>query len=563
MYRFSTEDRDYTKWTIYHTISKEEFPSSNVQPIQNKLFNFDIFKYTDGEIEICNSPTRHGSIAAVLVLECNKTYGKYKNKFLYKCIPDDRRLPIFLVPYRIKSKFNKAYKNKYVIIYFRHWEDKHPFGYIDQNLGEVNNLSSFYQYQLYCRSLNASIQSFTKSAREELKRRPEAELVDAIIQQYSVIDRRDSEIITIDPSGSKDLDDAFGIVQSADGYIISIYIANVPLWLDFLGLWESFSNRIATIYLPDRKLPMLPTILSDILCSLKEDCSRFALALDIHINSDYIVSKFELANTVINVSKNLRYDTKEMSANLIYKSAYRVVEKLNMKKPYLDAIKSCHDVIAYFMIMMNHCCAGLMFKHKVGIYRSMTYRTTALPDTVNDSDTRNFLKGWYSTGGIYSKIEDIQMHDALKLDKYIHITSPIRRLVDLLNIIQIQSRLKITNFTENASRFHVKWTDDKNIRFINETMRSIRKVQNECSLLHMCVNTPHMLSKIHRGFVFDKMKRTDGMFQFQVYLPALRMVRKALSSTDLSINNYYDFVLYLFMDQEKLYHKVRIALKID
>ena len=155
------------------------------------------------------------------------------------------------------------------------------------------------------------------------------------------------------------------------------------------------------------------------------------------------------------------------------------------------------------------------------------------------------------------------MHDALKLDKYIHITSPIRRLVDLLNIIQIQSRLKITNFTENASRFHVKWTDDKNIRFINETMRSIRKVQNECSLLHMCVNTPHMLSKIHRGFVFDKMKRTDGMFQFQVYLPALRMVRKALSSTDLSINNYYDFVLYLFMDQEKLYHKVRIALKID
>ena len=179
-----------------------------------------------------------------------------------------------------------------MIIYFRHWDNKHPSGYIDQNLGEINNLSSFYQYQLYCRSLNASIQNFTKNARKELKKRPEDKLVAEIICRYSVADRRDRDIITIDPLGSKDFDDAIGMLQNDNGCIVSIYIANVPLWLDFLGLWKSFSNRIATIYLPDRRLPMLPAILSDVLCSLQENCSRFALALDIHINEDHTVGKF-------------------------------------------------------------------------------------------------------------------------------------------------------------------------------------------------------------------------------------------------------------------------------
>ena len=32
---------------------------------------------------------------------------------------------------------------------------------------------------------------------------------------------------------------------------------------DHLNIWESFSRRVSTIYLPDRKRPMLPTILSD------------------------------------------------------------------------------------------------------------------------------------------------------------------------------------------------------------------------------------------------------------------------------------------------------------
>ena len=59
----------------------------------------------------------------VLLLDGNKTYGRQKNgnkikqgKLLYKCIPDDMRLPAFLVPYEIKNMgFSKVFKNLYVL----------------------------------------------------------------------------------------------------------------------------------------------------------------------------------------------------------------------------------------------------------------------------------------------------------------------------------------------------------------------------------------------------------------------------------------------------------------
>ena len=53
-----------------------------------------------------------------------------------------------------------------------------------------------------------------------------------------------------------------------------------------MSLWESFTRRVSTIYLPDRKRPMLPTILSDGVCSLVEERKRFALTMDIIIDKN-------------------------------------------------------------------------------------------------------------------------------------------------------------------------------------------------------------------------------------------------------------------------------------
>ena len=52
--------------------------------------------------------------------------------------------------------------------------------------------------------------------------------------------------------------------------------------MDYLNLWSSFSKRISSIYLPDKKRSMLPTILSDCLCSLKEKENKICFVLDIY-----------------------------------------------------------------------------------------------------------------------------------------------------------------------------------------------------------------------------------------------------------------------------------------
>tara|TARA_B100000927_G_scaffold290605_1_gene289924 strand:+ start:5876 stop:7570 length:1695 start_codon:yes stop_codon:yes gene_type:complete len=563
MYRITINTRDYSDYKIVDNKTGQRLENSLVDPKTTKLFNFDTFDIEKEEIRIINSPARETSIAGVLQLETNKTFGKIKKRFLYRCVPDDKRFPIFLVPFKPKIGFNKFMKNRYVIIYFESWKDKHPIARIDQNIGEVGELPNFYQYQLYCRSLNASIQNFTQDTMKQLKKQPENELVENIIRKYNIEERRKRNVITIDPKSSKDFDDAMGIVINKDFSILSIYIANVPLWLDYLNLWGSFSKRVSTIYLPDRKLPMLPTVLSDVLCSLQEDCSRFAFTIDIKVNNDTgDIIDYKFVNTVINVSKNYVYDSKEQEKNLLYNEVFDLVHKMNKRKKYTYNIKNCHDVVAYLMILMNHVCAKEMSNQQQGLFRSMSFsKTFDSTELTDNEEIQQFLNNWHSSGGNYNKYSDLKKHEALNLDKYLHITSPIRRLVDLLNIIKLQQILNLSPLSDNASEFYESWTSDKNLLFINNTMRSIRKVQSDCSLLAMCSNNKSILEEEYKGFIFDKMVRTDMMYQYQVYLMDIKVVRRFITCEDLQINTYNNFKLYLFLDEDRLYKKIRLTLK--
>ena len=101
-------------------------------------------------------------IPGVLVLNESKTYGKIKDRHLYRCIPDDRRLPVFLMAYKPRVGFSKNMTNKYVVFKFKAWEGKHPIATNVQTIGDVSELVNFYEYQLYCKSLYASIQDLTK-----------------------------------------------------------------------------------------------------------------------------------------------------------------------------------------------------------------------------------------------------------------------------------------------------------------------------------------------------------------------------------------------------------------
>ena len=174
-YKILINDRKYEDWKLYDGISLNEIEKIDIEPSSVKLFSSDIFEINNtNNIKVLHSSVRSmPGIPGILVLNNSKSYGKYKDKYLYKCIPDDKRFPEFIVPYNIKLGFSKNIDNKYIVFKFDNWNGKHPQGTIVSVLGDVDILCNYYEYQLYCKSLYASIQKFNKKANDVLKEKTE------------------------------------------------------------------------------------------------------------------------------------------------------------------------------------------------------------------------------------------------------------------------------------------------------------------------------------------------------------------------------------------------------
>jgi len=501
---------------------------------------------------LTTKPSMDGTpIPGILILKDNKTYGRHKTngKLMYKCVPDDKTLPIFLVHYEFKNVgFSKRFNNLYVIFTYSNWDNKHPYGIIQHTIGDVDNLSNFYEYQLHCKQLNFSLKNFTK----DTKHANNETIIHYIIHKYPTIENRTKEwnIFTIDPENCTDFDDAFSIKQITNEITqLSVYISNVSILIDTLDLWNSFSRRISTIYLPDKKIPMLPSILSDGLCSLKENETRVSLVMDIFIENNAVIN-IAYSNCLIKVSKNYIYEEPALLNNPHYKHLLQFTHILSNNHKYIHKLTDSHEIVSYLMILMNYNCALEMTKHNNGIFR---ITTTTITETNLPENIRNIVYPYSNVSGKYSC--DNMKHQTLDLDAYIHITSPIRRIVDLLNSIQFQRNNNIV-LSDNAYIFLNKWINE--LEYINTTMRSIRKVQNECSLLNLYMNTPEITNKIYEGYVYERKHKNETLFKFMVYLPELKLYSSFSLSEDLEIYTKHTFKLFLFNDAETFKQKIRL-----
>jgi hypothetical protein len=587
------DNRNYANWSIFNATNLEPISVDlECNPIQHKLFTGDVFTFNKKNdkscVEIVHSTVRSmDNIPAVLILNGNKTFGRSsgtKGKLLYKCIPDDVRLPTFLVPYEHKHVgFSKVFPNLYVTIRFSDWSEKQVRAVISQTIGPVDVLDNFYEYQLYCKSLNSSIQKFTKDTSKVInfkagKSAAHDSFIESIVSNKQIESRTDHNIFSIDPANSNDFDDAFSIKVLDDNILLlSIYIANVTILMDSLNLWSSFSERISTIYLPDKKRPMLPTILSDCLCSLQAGSSRCAFVLDLTVNrnSGEIVST-KYSNCIIRVNKNYVYEEPDLVVSDDYIFLLDTVKKLSKNYRYINNVKNSHEVVCYLMILMNYFSAKELLKAKVGIFRSTVSKKkdsllsdsllsdSLIPDSLPE-DVGKFIKIWNSTYGQYIDISlfddkdpSFYKHELLDMDAYIHITSPIRRLVDLLNMIKLQQVLGIITLSESASEFFINWI--QKIDYINVTMRAIRRVQNDCTLLDTSAKNLRILDCIYDGYCFDKLVRNDGLFQYIVYLPELKMTSKITVREDMDNYATRKYKLFMFNNEEKFKRKIRLQI---
>tara|TARA_X000000950_G_C13883696_1_gene647963 strand:+ start:499 stop:2232 length:1734 start_codon:yes stop_codon:yes gene_type:complete len=566
----STQECSFFKTDVMEMFNIENIPFlSNFSPGKNKLFNQDIFNYENdtNSIKIYDSSTRNSQHLPG-ILKIDKTFGKFKNKLLYRCIPDDKRLPHFLIYYNIPANFSKVNTPFYILFSFDNWDYLHPYGIVKQNLGRIDVLPNFYEYILYCKSLQISNSKFNKITNQVLKQQTHQEWINNMVEKNkNIIDRRNNYyIFSIDGSTTNDYDDAIGLKDN----VLSIYISNVAIWLDNLDLWDAFSKRVSTIYLPNHKRNMLPNILSDDLCSLIKKKDKIALTMDIYFNETnetINIEKIEYKNCLIRLKENFIYESDSLLNNSHYNKILSIVHKLNKNDLFIHNIRNSYDLISYLMIFMNYKTSIFLKKEKIGIFRKLehSYDSKKYENIDISDDDKQFIFLYHSNCAQYCKHDDSIYNSFMynNIKQYTHITSPIRRLVDLLNSITLQKKLNILQFSSNKGiSFYENWVND--LEYINLMMRCIRKVQNNCNIFSKIENSENKL--VCKGLCFDGIDRNNKMKMYNVFIKELNYVGKISISNEYAEKikitdfKYYNFEIYLFLNEENMKKKVKLKI---
>lgn len=124
------------------------------------------------------------------------------------------------------------------------------------------------------------------------------------------LDFRDKIVFTIDPYDAKDFDDALSIERADNGdFIVGVHIADVSHFVrEGTKLDEEAQKRSTSVYLVDRVIPMLPSNLSENICSLNPRVDRLAYSVIFRLNELAELQDYQIAKTVIHSRRRFAYE---------------------------------------------------------------------------------------------------------------------------------------------------------------------------------------------------------------------------------------------------------------
>ncbi|MDD3192014.1 MAG: ribonuclease R [Bacilli bacterium] len=156
----------------------------------------------------------------------------------------------------------------------------------------------------------------------------------------------DKNIITIDGNDAKDLDDAISIQILGNGhYELGVYIADVSSYvLEGSKIDQEAWKRGTSVYLADRVIPMLPTKLSNELCSLQPNRPKKVIACIMEIDSMGKVIQHQIEEGTIQTKYRMTYD--EVNAILME-------DDQNISIKYQDMLTELRQMEALALILRN------------------------------------------------------------------------------------------------------------------------------------------------------------------------------------------------------------------
>ncbi|MGI6105724.1 MAG: ribonuclease R [Raoultibacter sp.] len=116
-------------------------------------------------------------------------------------------------------------------------------------------------------------------------------------------------VFTIDPEDARDFDDALSLDKVDGLWRLGVHIADVSRYVEWGSSIDLDARRRATsVYLVDRVIPMLPEALSNELCSLKPHELKATITVDMFIDDQAQLRRFEIYPSIIESKARFSYE---------------------------------------------------------------------------------------------------------------------------------------------------------------------------------------------------------------------------------------------------------------
>ena len=273
---------------------------------------------------------------------------------------------------------------------------------------------------------------------------------------------------TIDGPLTKDYDDALSIRPAEHGVEVGVHIADAAAFVlpDTPLDLEAF-ERVNSLYLPDTRIPMLPTKLSEDVCSLRQGEERLATSVLVRFDENDNLQDYRFALSRIRVQRQLTYSeanelvTLEEGLGRLYRLCTRLrrrrikqgalllplpelrvwVNKNEIKIATLDRETPAQLVVSELMILANGLAAETLAANRVpAIYRSQGKPQEIVVGEGTDDLYLNYLQRRYLSRAELST--QPKPHSGLGMAAYTNWTSPIRRYMDLVILRQLKSLVR-------------------------------------------------------------------------------------------------------------------------
>jgi len=298
----------------------------------------------------------------------------------------------------------------------------------------------------------------------------------------------DKSIMSIDDPETSEIDDAIQLQdrKSHGGWSVAIYIADPDYFVprDHPVDIEA-TKRGATLYLPDRKIQMLPPILADNAASLVKGEERPALAFFLEITQEGEIISSRIEQVLVKVGKRLTFDQVETllagkdqklnellaCADALRRRRYnngaylltrpdivpRIGPENKIRLKRYSAASASGRLVAELMIAANRTAARACEDAAVPApFRIQPSSPSPLPQPPIDAQ--------YDPLFLYNLLRNLERtqikmesgpHAGLGVDSYIQVTSPLRRYTDLLGHRQLKAAISGTKPVYSAEELEL------------------------------------------------------------------------------------------------------------